>query len=233
MKARRLAAGIAILTVMVVGLGVGPAVAEERVCGGTIGAVTVDNLRVPQQATCRLQGTIVQGTIKVEHAARLVASAVRVIGNVQAEGAASVTVASSRVGGRRRRQSGVAGRAGRRGRRRCPRFALDPASPVTSAHSVASPRPGDAGWAGRGPLRLCAPDRAGERRRRIARRRRPPLRCRGAGAARGCRGRRRRRHRPASGLSRPAADGWLSLGVVDPQRRPRRPVACPNHDHVG
>jgi hypothetical protein len=91
-----------VLTALAVAAGLGvpaTAAAEERTCRGTIGAVTVDNLRVPQQATCRLQGTIVQGTIKVEHAARLVASAVRVIGNVQAEGAASVTVASSRVGG--------------------------------------------------------------------------------------------------------------------------------------
>jgi hypothetical protein len=47
MKARKLATGVAVLAVMVAGLGVGRAAAEERVCRGTIGAVTVDNLRVP------------------------------------------------------------------------------------------------------------------------------------------------------------------------------------------
>ena len=37
-----------------------PAMAEERTCRGTIGAVTIDNVRVLQGATCRLSGTIVQ-----------------------------------------------------------------------------------------------------------------------------------------------------------------------------
>lgn len=78
----------------------GPAWAEERVCTGTIGAVTVDNLRVPDDATCRLNGTRVKGTVKVEDNAILRAFGVRVIGNVQAENARKVVVRdSSRVGG--------------------------------------------------------------------------------------------------------------------------------------
>jgi hypothetical protein len=77
----------------------GPATAEERTCRGTIAAVTLDNLRVPQGATCTLNGTRLQGTIKVEGGATLRANAVRVVGNVQAEGARSVTVLDSRVGG--------------------------------------------------------------------------------------------------------------------------------------
>lgn len=77
-----------------------PANAEERVCRGTIRAVTVDNLVVPQLASCRLEGTRVQGTVKVERDATLVATRVVVIGNVQAENARSVTVSErSRVGG--------------------------------------------------------------------------------------------------------------------------------------
>ncbi len=76
-----------------------PAAAEERVCRGTIGAVTVDNLRVPTGATCRLDRTTAQGTVKVERGATLVAAGVRVVGNVQAEGAASVQVRNSTVGG--------------------------------------------------------------------------------------------------------------------------------------
>ena len=77
-----------------------PAHAEERVCRGTIGAVTLDNVRVPQSASCRLEGTRVKGTIKVERAASLTAVKVVVIGNVQGEGANSVAVRNrSRVGG--------------------------------------------------------------------------------------------------------------------------------------
>jgi hypothetical protein len=77
-----------------------PATAEERVCRGTIGAQTVDNLRVPQDATCTLNGTLAKGTVKVERGATLVASGVRVIGNVQGEGARNVVVREgSKVGG--------------------------------------------------------------------------------------------------------------------------------------
>ena len=77
-----------------------PAAAEERTCRGTIGAATVDNLRVPQNATCTLNKTVVKGTVKVERAARLNARGVRMIGNVQGENARRVNVtAGSRVGG--------------------------------------------------------------------------------------------------------------------------------------
>jgi hypothetical protein len=59
---------------------------------GTNGGRTVDNLRVPQGATCTLNGTYVKGTIKVERAATLRAHGVRVIGNVQAENSRNVVV---------------------------------------------------------------------------------------------------------------------------------------------
>lgn len=78
----------------------GPVSADERTCRGTIGAATVDNLRVPQGATCTLQGTTVKGTIKVESNAVLRAFGVRVVGNVQGENARKVVVRDgSRVGG--------------------------------------------------------------------------------------------------------------------------------------
>jgi hypothetical protein len=108
---------------------VGPAAAEERTCRGTIGAVVLDNLRVPQGATCTLNGTRLQGTIKVEGGATLNASTVRVNGNVQGEGARSVTVLDSRVGGsiqlvqgqaaniRRQHQSACRGQQHRRRKR--------------------------------------------------------------------------------------------------------------------
>jgi hypothetical protein len=74
--------------------------AEERTCRGSLGRVTVDDLRVPDGATCTLNGTTVKGTIKVESRATLIADAVRVVGNVQAEDARKVIVrAGSRVGG--------------------------------------------------------------------------------------------------------------------------------------
>lgn len=76
-----------------------PARAEERTCRGTLGARTVDNLRVPSGATCSLNGTKVKGTIKVERGATLNASAIRVIGNIQAENARRVDVVGSHIGG--------------------------------------------------------------------------------------------------------------------------------------
>lgn len=77
-----------------------PAIAEERVCRGTIRATTVDNLRVPDYASCVLLGTRVKGTVKVELQASLRAEDVVVIGNVQAENAKNVRVLDgSRIGG--------------------------------------------------------------------------------------------------------------------------------------
>ena len=76
---------------------VAPAFAEERSCRGALGAVTVDNLRVPQGATCRLNGTRIKGTLQVQRGATLRASRIRVVGNIHAEGAANVNVARSRI----------------------------------------------------------------------------------------------------------------------------------------
>src|SRR5687768_6303995 len=92
---------LAVLAVAVAALTMVPesAIAEERVCRGTIRAITLDNVRVPQGATCNLLGTRVKGTIKVEARATLRAEDVVVIGNVQAENAREVEVLDgSRVG---------------------------------------------------------------------------------------------------------------------------------------
>ena len=61
-------------------LAAAPAAAEERVCRGTIGSATVDNLRVPQGETCTLNGTMMEGTVNVESDAVLKAYGIRVIG---------------------------------------------------------------------------------------------------------------------------------------------------------
>src|SRR5688500_10344503 len=77
----------------------GAAHAEEKTCRSAIGARTLDNVRVPDGATCTLEGTRVEGTIKVESDATLKATNVRVIGNVQGEDARKVAVVGSRIGG--------------------------------------------------------------------------------------------------------------------------------------
>ena len=90
------------------------ALAEERVCRGTIGARTVDNLRVPQDSSCTLNSTRVKGTIKVENGAKLVANGVRVVGNVQSEGFQAITLREgSRVGGSVQLKNGLSGGVGK------------------------------------------------------------------------------------------------------------------------
>jgi hypothetical protein len=77
---------------------ISPAVrADETTCEGFLGAVTVDNLRVPPDASCTLDGTRVEGTIKVESGASLTATQVTVVGNVQAEGAMVVNVLAGSI----------------------------------------------------------------------------------------------------------------------------------------
>ncbi|MGP3961248.1 hypothetical protein ACTWPT_35135 [Nonomuraea sp. 3N208] len=71
-----------------------PALADERTCRGTIRAVALEGVYVPKGATCTLVGTRIDGDIKVGRNATLVARKVRVDGNVQAEGARSVSVIS-------------------------------------------------------------------------------------------------------------------------------------------
>ncbi len=71
--------------------------AEERMCRGTIGSTTVDNLLVPQGASCTLNGTRVEGTVKVERNATLVANTIRVKGNVQSEGFKNITLRQNSV----------------------------------------------------------------------------------------------------------------------------------------
>jgi hypothetical protein len=96
----RTAFGSCAVALAAVALSPTAAVAEERTCRGTIGSRTLDNVRVPQDATCVLEGTRVQGTVKVETNAILRARDVRVIGNVQGENARRVAVVQgSRVGG--------------------------------------------------------------------------------------------------------------------------------------
>lgn len=69
-----------------------PALAEERQCTGRIGAVALDNVFVPDGATCVLSKTRLNGNIVVGTGAKLTATSVTVNGSVQAEGASAVVI---------------------------------------------------------------------------------------------------------------------------------------------
>lgn len=69
-----------------------PAAAEERSCTGHIGAIYLDNIFVPDGASCVLDGTRAKGNIVVGRGAALQARGVSINGNLQAEGAQSVRV---------------------------------------------------------------------------------------------------------------------------------------------
>jgi hypothetical protein len=69
-----------------------PALAEETQCTGRIGAVALDNVFVPDGASCVLDRTRAKGNIVVGTNASLRATSVSINGNLQAEGAASVVV---------------------------------------------------------------------------------------------------------------------------------------------
>lgn len=89
-KTLSMGAGISMLASL---LGAAPLVlADEVQCRGAIGAVTLDNIFVPDGATCVLTGTRAKGNIVVRTAASLRATRVSVNGNIQAEGTNSVAV---------------------------------------------------------------------------------------------------------------------------------------------
>lgn len=107
---------VALASVLAMTMAIPAALADERVCRGTIGATTVDNLKVPSGATCELNGTRVQGTVQVESGARLYAEGIRVIGNVQSQGFKVVSLTSgSSVGGSVQLENGKSGGLGKVG----------------------------------------------------------------------------------------------------------------------
>lgn len=77
-----------------------PAFAEETLCTGTIGPVSLDDIFVPDGANCVLDRTRANGNLVVGTGATLHATSVRINGSVQAEGASHVQMGgSSTVGG--------------------------------------------------------------------------------------------------------------------------------------
>ena len=96
---KKIAAALALVSASVVAIA-NYAHAEEIQCNGTIGAVTLDNVMVPDGASCTLRGTRLKGTLKVGTNATLIAQGVRINGNLQAEGSTAVTVSgASLIGG--------------------------------------------------------------------------------------------------------------------------------------
>ena len=76
------------------------ALADDRRCTGTIGAVSIDgNVIVPAGATCTLVGTRVDGNVLVKPNARLNAKGARIGGSIQAENHRYVLVAPRIVNG--------------------------------------------------------------------------------------------------------------------------------------
>lgn len=81
--------------------------ANPEACNGAIGAVTVEDVKVPSGATCTLNGTRVQGNVTIARGGTLKAAEITVDGNVQSQGHRLVTLREgSRVGGSVQLESG-------------------------------------------------------------------------------------------------------------------------------
>ncbi|HSI57204.1 MAG TPA: hypothetical protein VLA16_06595 [Ideonella sp.] len=77
-----------------------PALADEYVCTGSVGSASLDNIFVPDGATCSLDRTRAKGNIVVGTGASLYARSISINGNIQAEGAQLVNLGgTSSVGG--------------------------------------------------------------------------------------------------------------------------------------
>lgn len=92
------------LTMAVVALGAAlssaSALADELTCTGNVGAVSLDNVFVPDGATCVLNRSRLTGSVVVGRGATLRAHSVSVNGNLQAEGSAFVGIGGfSSIGG--------------------------------------------------------------------------------------------------------------------------------------
>jgi hypothetical protein len=78
-----------------------PVAADVRPAATTcsLGATTVENFEVPANTTCQLTGTRITGNLRVQTGGALIASAIFVGGDLQAEGARDVRVVDGAVGG--------------------------------------------------------------------------------------------------------------------------------------
>jgi hypothetical protein len=77
----------------------GAAVADDTRCIGALPADTYDNIIVPRDSLCVLQGSVVRGSIKIEQNARLVAIYNEIRGNVEGDKAELLQMTANTVGG--------------------------------------------------------------------------------------------------------------------------------------
>ncbi len=81
------------------GMGHQSALAGDTECRETLGAVTINgNLIVPDDATCTLNGTQVQGAVVVKSRATLIATSITATGGIQAQSATKVMICDSVIG---------------------------------------------------------------------------------------------------------------------------------------
>lgn len=100
MKTRKVNLLIPFITASIALFNMATVQAEETACNGTLGRVEVDNLVVPDNATCNLSRTRIHGTLKVQSNAKLTARQILVVGNVQSENSDQVNILDrSRIGG--------------------------------------------------------------------------------------------------------------------------------------
>jgi len=87
---------------LLVGVTAAPAAADDRVCTGAIGAETIDdNVIVPTDADCTLDGTTVGGNVLVGPRAQLTVTGASIEGNIQDDNndAGAVSVTGTQIGG--------------------------------------------------------------------------------------------------------------------------------------
>ena len=78
-----------------------PLLAGDVSCSGlTIGAIRLDSVVVPDNASCTLVGTTITGTLEIGANARLIAQNVDIAGDLKSDGAAVLSISgTSSVGG--------------------------------------------------------------------------------------------------------------------------------------
>jgi hypothetical protein len=97
---KQLATVVGVLCFAIPLAGAPEASADDTICTGSLGAITVDDLVVPDGATCTLNGTQVDGNVVVKTGATLRAQYIDVNGNIDADGHHAVIVTNySTVGG--------------------------------------------------------------------------------------------------------------------------------------
>ncbi len=100
MKKLLTTAMVAVLVLTLLLVGGRPALAADATCSGSLGAVTVGNLRVPANRSCTLTGTRVTGSITVETNAYLTATRATISGSIISNGGKVIKVtAGTTVGG--------------------------------------------------------------------------------------------------------------------------------------